>query len=203
MEYNAIDLATLSTYVRETSMDVTHAVVPSETLADRVRRLRLGRHMSRIELAYAAGVSKSHVHQIERGERTRMRLTTLARYAHALGVPESYIDYGYGTERTGASERQTDLTEMLRQATQLEYHQIQHLVGLVRVLEEENARCQAPRRTVASDLSVNEAQLGWSGIHGHQERHGHVRERDDCLTGRQAGQLLPERLVDATDRAFQ
>jgi len=94
--------------------DVSTSVLHSETLADRVRCLRLSRHMSRIELANAAGVSKSHVHQIEHGQRTRMRLSTLGKYARALGVPESYIDYGYGTERASVRESQKDLIETLR-----------------------------------------------------------------------------------------
>ncbi len=112
----------------------------SETLADRVRRLRLSRHMSMIELAYAAGVSKSHVHQIENGDRTRMRLTTLSKYARALGVPESYIDYGFGMTRVDSKERPIDLTATLRRATQLEDHHIQQVLGLIHVLEAENSQ---------------------------------------------------------------
>jgi transcriptional regulator with XRE-family HTH domain len=103
---------------------VTQYVVASETLADRIRRLRSSRHMSRIELAHTAGVSRSHVHQIETGERTRMRLTTLSKHADALGVSESYIHYGYGNERTDSRECQIDLREMLRQATRLKDSQI-------------------------------------------------------------------------------
>lgn len=113
----------------------------SETLADRVRRLRLSRHMSMIDLAYAAGVSKSHVHQIENGDRTRMRLTTLSKYARALGVPESYIDYGFGIARADSQERQVDLTATLRRATQLEDHHIQQVLGLIHVLEAETSLC--------------------------------------------------------------
>jgi len=116
-----------------------------ETLGDRVRRLRLSRHMSMIDLAYAAGVSKSHVHQIENGDRTRMRLTTLSKYARALGVPESYIDYGFRMARADSQERPIDLTATLRRATQLEDHHIQQVLGLIHVLEAENSRCDETR----------------------------------------------------------
>jgi len=94
--------------------------------------------MSIIELAYAAGVSKSHVHQIENGDRTRMRLTTLSKYARALGVPESYIDYGFGMARIEPQERPIDLTATLQRATQLEDHHIQQVLRLIQVLEAEN-----------------------------------------------------------------
>lgn len=121
----------------------------SETLAERVERLRLGRHMSRIELARAAGVSKSHVHQIETGQRTRMRLTTLAKYANALRVPESYIDYGYKTERTVAEDIQSDLSTALRQATRLQDPQIEAVVGLIKALETDRGRDSVARRSPA------------------------------------------------------
>jgi len=106
--------------------------------------------MSMIELAYAAGVSKSHVHQIENGDRTRMRLTTLSKYARALGVPESYIDYGFGMARADAQERQVDLTTTLRHATQLDDQRIQQVVGLIHVLEAEGSRGDLSRKAAAS-----------------------------------------------------
>ncbi len=93
--------------------------------------------MSRIELANAAGVSKSHVHQFETGQRTRMRLATLARYANALGVAESYIDYGDKVERTGAEKFQLDLPATLRQTTRLKDRQIEQVVSFIQALEAE------------------------------------------------------------------
>jgi transcriptional regulator with XRE-family HTH domain len=120
--------------------ELTSVPRDSETLADRVRRLRLSRHMSRIELAYAAGVSKSHVHQIETGQRTRMRLVTLAKYARTLGVPPSYIDYGYGNEHIKSSEPRVELTATLRQAIELEDHQIEQVLRLIQGFQGENAR---------------------------------------------------------------
>lgn len=134
--------------------DVSTSVLHSETLADRVRCLRLSRHMSRIELANAAGVSKSHVHQIEHGQRTRMRLSTLGKYARALGVPESYIDYGYGTERASVRESQKDLIETLRREIGLEGHQIQQVLHLIQGLEAENARRGEFQRTLPVGPSV-------------------------------------------------
>ncbi|MDQ2745310.1 MAG: helix-turn-helix domain-containing protein [Chloroflexota bacterium] len=129
---------------------MTNSALASETLADRVRRLRLSRHMSMTELAYAAGVSKSHVHQIENGDRTRMRLSTLSKYARALGVPESYIDCGFGMARGDSQERRIDLTATLRRVTQLEDHHIQQVVGLIHVLEAEDSRGDLSRKAAAS-----------------------------------------------------
>lgn len=118
--------------------------------------------MSMIELAYAAGVSKSHVHQIENGDRTRMRLTTLSKYARALGVPESYIDYGFGMARVDSQERQVDLTATLRRATQLEDHHIQQVLGLIEVLEAETSRCDLSREAAASGPSGSGAgRISW------------------------------------------
>ncbi len=109
--------------------------------------------MSMIELAHAAGVSKSHVHQIENGDRTRMRLTTLSKYARALGAPESYIDYGFGMARVDSQERRIDLTAALRRVTQLEDHHIQQVVGLIHVLEAEDSRGDLSRKAAASGHS--------------------------------------------------
>lgn len=130
----------------------------AETLGDRVMRLRLSRNLSRIELAKAIGVSKSHVHQIETGQRTRMRLTTLSKYARALGVPESYIDYGDALRRTDSLERDIDLTATLHQATKLQDQQIQHVLRFIDVLEAENSRSNAARGTVT--LGSLEASAG-------------------------------------------
>lgn len=109
--------------------------------------------MSRIELAAAVGVSKSHVHQLETGQRTRMRLTTLAKYAHVLNVPPSYIDYGYGAERTKMPAREFDLGATLRQATELEEHQIEQVLRLIQGFEGENARGRIYRRAVTAHSS--------------------------------------------------
>lgn len=122
------------------SVSCVQPMIASETLGDRVKRLRLSRHMSRIDLAHAARVSKSHVHQIEMGQRTRMRIATLAKYAHALDVPESYIDYGYKYDRMDARECETDLTTALHQTTRLEGKQIEHVVSFIQGLEAECER---------------------------------------------------------------
>ncbi|GAC1403164.1 MAG: hypothetical protein NVSMB52_17160 [Chloroflexota bacterium] len=111
--------------------------------------------MSRIDLACAAGVSKAHVHQIETGQRTRMRLATLSKYARALGVPESYIDYGTGTD---AQEQGTDVVAALRRATNLDDNQIEQVVRLIQMLEMENLRSHESRRGAAALRSHSMAE---------------------------------------------
>ena len=130
-------------------------MIVSETLGDRVRRLRLSRDMSRINLAHAARVSKSHVHQIEMGLRTRMRIATLAKYAHALDVPASYIDYGYKHNWMDARECHGDLITALHQTTRLEGKQIEHVVSFIQGLE---AECERASRAKWQQASTKEQQ---------------------------------------------
>jgi transcriptional regulator with XRE-family HTH domain len=58
-------------------------------LGERVRLWRHKHGMTQEQLAYAADVSVSVVRKVERGERDRVRLDTLARLAEALGVAAS------------------------------------------------------------------------------------------------------------------
>ncbi len=57
-------------------------------LGRRIRAERVASEMSTFELAIAAGVLRSTIDRLERGVATQgLRVDTLARIAHALGVP--------------------------------------------------------------------------------------------------------------------
>ena len=65
---------------------------PDETPGARIRRLRLDRQLSQVELA-ASGVSREHISRVERGER-RATPDVIRKLAPYLGVSEQYLETG-------------------------------------------------------------------------------------------------------------
>lgn len=61
-------------------------VDPPHTLASNVYRLRKDRGLTQEQLAEAVGVRQPRIAEVERGD-ANPRLDTLAKLAHALGVP--------------------------------------------------------------------------------------------------------------------
>ncbi|MFB9769964.1 helix-turn-helix domain-containing protein [Lactiplantibacillus modestisalitolerans] len=62
------------------------ATTVGEKLACRIRQLRLAQHLTQEQLAERAGLDASVLSRIERGHRTNIRLDTLDKLVHALGV---------------------------------------------------------------------------------------------------------------------
>lgn len=119
-----------------------------ETLAQRVRRLRLQRSLSQYALADLARVTRQHVYDVERGHIKRLRGSTLARYAEALNESPVYIEYGY--DRPPSAEEEWPSIEVaLRHTSRLTDEEIGQVVRIVRALEAEQelARLLADRNT--------------------------------------------------------
>ncbi|GAC1474428.1 MAG: hypothetical protein PVSMB7_29460 [Chloroflexota bacterium] len=107
-----------------------------ETLAQRIRRLRFRRSLSQYGLAAEIGVTRQHVYDVERGHIKRLRGSTLAKYADALGESPSYIEYGY--DRAPAEGQGWPTLEVaLRHTTRLSEDQITQVVRIVHALEAE------------------------------------------------------------------
>ncbi|HYF77361.1 MAG TPA: helix-turn-helix domain-containing protein [Symbiobacteriaceae bacterium] len=72
----------------------------SETLGERVKRLRESRGWNRKELAERAGLNPSHIGLIERAIRVGVRPDTLEKIAAAFGIPVARLR-GEETSSTG------------------------------------------------------------------------------------------------------
>jgi transcriptional regulator with XRE-family HTH domain len=107
-----------------------------ETLAQRVRRLRLRSGMSQYALAAAIGVTRQHVYDVERGHIQRLRGSTLGKYARVLGESPSYIEYGHD-RLPGAGEEWPSLEVALRHTSALSDDRIAHVARIVHAFEAE------------------------------------------------------------------
>jgi transcriptional regulator with XRE-family HTH domain len=119
---------------------------PAETLAQRVRRLRLDRGLAQEELARQVGVSKTQVYLVENGLTKNPRPERLRRYARALGVTPEYLREGRGPERPQAEGELPPLEVCLRHTSRLNEAEIAQIVRIVRALEAEQERELAERR---------------------------------------------------------
>src|SRR5213080_1388853 len=81
--------------------------VAGETIGQRLKRLRLDRHMSQRELA-APGVSYAYISRIEAGTR-QPSVKALRKLASKLGVSAEYLETG--SEIGGAEQRELQLAE--------------------------------------------------------------------------------------------
>jgi transcriptional regulator with XRE-family HTH domain len=74
----------------------------AETLAQRIRRARLHRAITQTELAALVGISRTAMHQLEKGETRDPRMAHLRTLADVLGVS---MDYLAGRQDTPAPKR--------------------------------------------------------------------------------------------------
>ena len=74
----------------------------AETLAQRIRRARLHRAITQKELAALVGISRTAMHQLEKGETRDPRMSHLRTLADVLGVS---MDYLAGRQDTPAPKR--------------------------------------------------------------------------------------------------
>ena len=74
----------------------------AETLAQRIRRARLHRAITQKELAALVGISRTAMHQLEKGETRDPRMAHLRTLADVLGVS---MDYWAGRQNTPVPKR--------------------------------------------------------------------------------------------------
>ena len=74
----------------------------AETLAQRIRRARLHRAITQTELAALVGISRTAMHQLEKGETRDPRMAHLRTLADVLGVS---MDYWAGRQNTPVPKR--------------------------------------------------------------------------------------------------
>ncbi len=104
------------------------------TFGQKLRELREARGLGLREFSRISGLSKSHLHYMERGER-QPGDETVARLARHLGVPKRDLLHA----RDGA-RLETELTLLLREAGPLSPDERQHLLDIAaKLLEDEPA----------------------------------------------------------------
>lgn len=74
------------------TLEQPQAPNPGESLAEYVRRLRLGQGLNQKELAAKADVHLQSIGKIERGKTTKLNQKTKNGLACALGVPAEYFE---------------------------------------------------------------------------------------------------------------
>lgn len=107
--------------------------------------------MSASELAERAGLERSYVSKIERGERSNLGLATLDRLARALdySLVELVEDLGYGTDVSPEDEEawRRDLIRMLEALpAEVREMQLEQLRALVESYERRRRRREAGER---------------------------------------------------------
>jgi len=68
---------------------------PGESLAEYVRRVRIGLSMSQAELARKGGIHLQSVGKIELGKTTRLNSKSVAGLSRALQIPQEYLEAVY------------------------------------------------------------------------------------------------------------
>lgn len=66
--------------------------IPGESLADYIRRLRLGLGLNQKQVAAKAGVHLQSIGKMERGKTAKLNHKTKNGLAYALGVPAEYLE---------------------------------------------------------------------------------------------------------------
>jgi transcriptional regulator with XRE-family HTH domain len=84
-------------------------------LGARITKLRLSQKESLQQVADAAGVSKAHIWELEKGRTDNPSMGLVTRLANHFGVSVSFL---VGEDRN-ASDAEVDLQRMFRQATDL------------------------------------------------------------------------------------
>lgn len=77
------------------TLEQPQAPDPGESLAEYVRRLRLGQGLNQKELAAKADVHLQSIGKIERGKTTKLNRKTINGLAFALQVPGEYLESVY------------------------------------------------------------------------------------------------------------
>jgi transcriptional regulator with XRE-family HTH domain len=113
----------------------------TETLAMRLRRLRLYRRLSQGKLAANSGVSKTQIQNIERGDSEAPRGDTLTKLATALEIPVSEL---LGEVPSGETTR--DWQAAFRRTSPLKSDVKEQVIALLETME-------------ASQLAEIEAEL--------------------------------------------
>lgn len=131
----------------------------NEPLKVRARRLREGKGFTQDELSKRAGVSPTHVYQIERGLRKRMHLDTLTRYAKALDVSPQYLDVGYDEAPHGAQEWPS-IPVTLRHTTDLNEQQIDQVTRFIQALEAQQRLEQIIRENEDAEKARSQEKTG-------------------------------------------
>jgi transcriptional regulator with XRE-family HTH domain len=65
-----------------------------ETMGDRIRQLRLARHLTQEQFAKAVGVTKSAVSQWEDGSTKNLKLATFVLVLESLGTDAEFLIWG-------------------------------------------------------------------------------------------------------------
>jgi len=110
-----------------------------ESLAERVRRLRIAKGLSQEALARLVGVSKTQVYLVERGTTRRPQPEALNRYANALGVTVDYLLTGQ-TAPTDTEGAWPPIEAYLRHTSNLSEAEIAQVARIIRALEMEQRR---------------------------------------------------------------
>lgn len=155
MSYRAAGVGTLSPHRHIfASHRTAYRRAMTETLGQRVRRLREEHKFSQNDLARAADVSPNQVYLIESGRRLALRRDTLERYAKALDVPESYLLTGLEgpvLDEDVPAEDWPPLSVVLTKTTDLASSDIGKIMDFVDAL-------QARRRLQTMEADSDDAQ---------------------------------------------
>jgi DNA-binding XRE family transcriptional regulator len=74
------------------TLEMANAPIPGESLADYIRRLRVGQRLNQKELATKAGIHLQSLGKMERGKTAKLNRKTKNGLAYALGVPAEYLE---------------------------------------------------------------------------------------------------------------
>ena len=74
------------------TLEPSQSPIPGESLADYIRRLRLGLGLNQKEMAVKAGVHPQSIGKMERGKTVTLNHKTKNGLAQALGIPAEYLE---------------------------------------------------------------------------------------------------------------
>lgn len=142
----------------------------SDSIAARVRELRLAKGWSQEQLAEEVNLSRDAISRIERGERSP-RLETLSVIGKAVGMPLSQIlDFGEPPPRHRASDER--LRSLERSFDQLEPWLADAVMTAIRVIAQAQARStprrkrrivQGRRKPPMRRSAAHQPRRGWRG----------------------------------------
>lgn len=101
-----------------------------KTLGEIIRELRNQKGLSLSELARQAGISKSHLYQIERGRSAKASGESLLGIAFALGTSIAYL---LGAHSVSKKKEDIKISESLREFARLEQLDEEEVIMLARI----------------------------------------------------------------------